>query len=99
MKATRWIVIYDSATASLPGHIIKEARQPYVPVALVPDRFALDGNSKQRAAAQLIGTAPQLLQACLEALEHVEANSNGADAANIIKCLRRAIRKATEMKP
>ena len=56
-------------------------------------------NDELAANARLLAAAPQLLKACTEALEHVEANDDDADALNVISALRRAITAAIGRKP
>lgn len=60
---------------------------------LIAEVYSGDGHGQQSANARLIAAAPELLEACIEALENDES-CEGFNAANMDQALREKLRAA-----
>jgi hypothetical protein len=86
------IAILDNPTANPPGHTIKEARAPYVPVASVSclPLCSAKVRAERRKLALVMAAGPDLLEAGKKVLAAWESG----DLAAAVRCLDLAVEKA-----
>ena len=89
----KWKTV-ETMTPNFPGGVIliKEDTSIELPLAIIPFPVGRHDNGmrKQQERAKLIAAAPELLEACYEALRHVCVEDSAYDM------LCDAIKKATE---
>lgn len=97
-----WAAQINNPLAVLPGHTIKSARSPYLPVGIVHAHNGTAGPAEGIANAKLMAAAPDLLKAAEKALQiaenwihdQLDGTSSLKGALAQLKSVRQAITKA-----
>lgn len=92
MKHSRgpWKAHFNSPTAAIAGHLIKEDHDAEFPIALIWEGGGTHGKPLQLANAHLIAAAPELLKAlkdCLPVIDDAEADARFKSSKK--SCLRK----------
>jgi hypothetical protein len=100
IATAHWVAVYRKGPlAVLPGWHLQTDIEVAPAFAIFPEPLGgrkVNGRSPyQTLNALLASHAPTLLRACREALEHIEANRDDADASNVALVLESAIILAT----